>query len=341
MPPRTFYGSAADEESRGAPAYPSYGGASPAPVAGSHPQLDEYRSGAPAQGPLEGSPGLANPYDDAYQNPHDSMPASDPFSSSHGHGRDSYDAYAPAPGRRLSVDDRPYGYPEGPSPNSLPGYGAEGGGRDSADVPLMQGNGGYFAPASAFDADGNHVGGIADYADGGVHDEDNVGGGARGRAGSEAGSYMPGGFHPGILEEGAGGGIRYGRIPQRVPRRYKTLKRVELYHGNLVLDCPVPSKLVDKLNDRESREFTHMRYTAATCDPDNFKDERYTLRQVLFDPPRRTELFIVLTMYNVSLEPQGCVPDRVGPRGRAPRQRQAARGSAELREQARVLAHRH
>ncbi len=40
-----------------------------------------------------------------------------------------------------------------------------------------------------------------------------------------------------------------------------------------------------------------MRNTAATCDPDNFKDERYTLRQVLFDPPRRTELFIVLTMY--------------------------------------------
>lgn len=41
-----------------------------------------------------------------------------------------------------------------------------------------------------------------------------------------------------------------------------------------------------------------MRYTAATCDPDSFKDERYTLRQVLFDPPRRTELMIVLTMYN-------------------------------------------
>ncbi|KDN52455.1 glycosyltransferase family 2 protein, partial [Tilletiaria anomala UBC 951] len=112
-------------------------------------------------------------------------------------------------------------------------------------------------------------------------------------------SYMPGGFDPNVLEEGEmAPGIRFGRIPQRVPRRYKTLKRVELYHGNLVLDCPVPGKLLDKLNDRESREFTHMRYTAATCDPDNFKDERYTLRQVLFDPPRRTELFIVLTMYN-------------------------------------------
>ena len=121
----------------------------------------------------------------------------------------------------------------------------------------------------------------------------------RGRMLSDNG-YMPGGFvDPNSMEEGElPPGIRYGRIPQRVPRRYKTLKRVELYHGNLVLDCPVPSKLLEKLNDRESREFTHMRYTAATCDPDNFKDEHYTLRQVLFDPPRRTELFIVATMYN-------------------------------------------
>lgn len=29
-------------------------------------------------------------------------------------------------------------------------------------------------------------------------------------------------------EEGPGSNIRYGRIPQRVPRRYKTIKRVEL-----------------------------------------------------------------------------------------------------------------
>ena len=41
-----------------------------------------------------------------------------------------------------------------------------------------------------------------------------------------------------------------------------------------------------------------MRYSAATCDPNDFKDSGFTLRQVLYDPPRRTELFIVLTMYN-------------------------------------------
>ena len=46
------------------------------------------------------------------------------------------------------------------------------------------------------------------------------------------------------------------------------------------------------------REFTHMRYSAATCDPNEFKDSGFTLRQVHYDPPRRTELFIVMTMYN-------------------------------------------
>lgn len=40
-----------------------------------------------------------------------------------------------------------------------------------------------------------------------------------------------------------------------------------------------------------------MRYTAATCDPKDFESEGYTLRQPLLG--RETELFIVLTMYNV------------------------------------------
>ncbi|CUA68951.1 Chitin synthase 4 [Rhizoctonia solani] len=92
--------------------------------------------------------------------------------------------------------------------------------------------------------------------------------------------------------------IHYGAIPQRQPRRYKTIKRVPLYHGNFVLDTPVPSKLLDMCAQKNEREFTHMRYTAATCDPNDFLAKKYTLRQLLYDPPRRTELFIVMTMYN-------------------------------------------
>lgn len=71
-----------------------------------------------------------------------------------------------------------------------------------------------------------------------------------------------------------------------------------LFHGNFVLDSPVPKKLLDMCANRTEREFSYMRYSAATCDPNDFKDSGFTLRQVHYDPPRRTELFIVMTMYN-------------------------------------------
>jgi chitin synthase len=83
--------------------------------------------------------------------------------------------------------------------------------------------------------------------------------------------------------------------------QWGTVTDVQLYEGNLVLDCPVPAKLVSQLPAGEqykSREYTHMRYSAATCDPVKFGDERYTLRQRLFEVPRHVELFIVVTMYN-------------------------------------------
>lgn len=81
-------------------------------------------------------------------------------------------------------------------------------------------------------------------------------------------------------------------------KRWKTVKQVLLYRGNLVLDCPIPPKLLNQLPHGERDEFTHMRYTAATCDPKDFYDENFTLRQKLFSKPRHTELFIVVTMYN-------------------------------------------
>ncbi|KAI0369434.1 glycosyltransferase family 2 protein [Pilatotrama ljubarskyi] len=109
---------------------------------------------------------------------------------------------------------------------------------------------------------------------------------------------MPGEYEPVDSDDRSENNIRYGRIPQRVPRRYKTIKKVELFHGNFVLDSAVPTKLLNMCAMRNEREFTHMRYSAATCDPNDFKDEGFTLRQVHYDPPRRTELFIVMTMYN-------------------------------------------
>ncbi|TFY80975.1 hypothetical protein EWM64_g3032 [Hericium alpestre] len=80
----------------------------------------------------------------------------------------------------------------------------------------------------------------------------------------------------------------------RILRRHKTKKRVQLTNGNLVIDIPVPPKLVlPRVGDPEVMK---MRYTAVTCDPDDFEKSGFFLRQN--ERGRRTELFICITMYN-------------------------------------------
>lgn len=95
----------------------------------------------------------------------------------------------------------------------------------------------------------------------------------------------------------------------RPVRRYKTVKRIQLQDGHLVVDVPVPERYLEKVTLREGHEFTHMRYTAITCDPDDFVQERYfycttliirfTLRQQHWQ--RHTEIAMCLTMYNVRI----------------------------------------
>jgi chitin synthase len=72
---------------------------------------------------------------------------------------------------------------------------------------------------------------------------------------SQVGQSDP--YHDNQKPKTNGGGIK----------RWKTVKQVLLYRGNLVLDCPIPPKLLNQLPHGERDEFTHMRYTAATCDP--------------------------------------------------------------------------
>ncbi|KAH0588828.1 hypothetical protein H2248_004627 [Termitomyces sp. 'cryptogamus'] len=80
----------------------------------------------------------------------------------------------------------------------------------------------------------------------------------------------------------------------RVMRRNKAKRRVQLTNGNLVIDLAVPPKLV--LPRRGEPETMKTRYTAVTCDPDEFEKKGFFLRQN--ETGRRTELFIVITMYN-------------------------------------------
>ncbi|KAH8912759.1 glycosyltransferase family 2 protein [Coniochaeta sp. PMI_546] len=75
-------------------------------------------------------------------------------------------------------------------------------------------------------------------------------------------------------------------------------KEVQLINGELVLECKIPTILYSFLPRRDEVEFTHMRYTAVTCDPDDFVDRGYKLRQNIGRTARETELFICITMYN-------------------------------------------
>ncbi|KAI7046702.1 Chitin synthase, partial [Hortaea werneckii] len=64
------------------------------------------------------------------------------------------------------------------------------------------------------------------------------------------------------------------------------------------LECKIPTILYSFLPRRDDVEFTHMRYTAVTCDPDDFVDKGYKLRQNIGSTSRETELLICITMYN-------------------------------------------
>jgi chitin synthase len=66
--------------------------------------------------------------------------------------------------------------------------------------------------------------------------------------------------------------------------------------GNLVFDIPVANLVAKMGKYGVGEEFTHTRYTAATCDPDDFSKSGYFLRQQ--ELSRQTEMFIVITMYN-------------------------------------------
>ena len=75
-------------------------------------------------------------------------------------------------------------------------------------------------------------------------------------------------------------------------------KEVKLINGELILECKIPTILYSFLPRRDDVEFTHMRYTAVTCDPDEFVERGYKLRQQIGRTARETELFICITMYN-------------------------------------------
>ncbi|ANZ74738.1 BA75_01139T0 [Komagataella pastoris] len=86
----------------------------------------------------------------------------------------------------------------------------------------------------------------------------------------------------------------------KIKRSPTTTRLIKLIHGNLILDCPVASSLLEKYRNVNltAREFQFMRYQAVTCDPKFFSQNNFTLRQECYQQPRTTEIMIVVTMYN-------------------------------------------
>jgi len=197
-----------------------------------------YGSGYGQQNPYE-NPYNPNPYDlhahtpspfdnpnSLYTNPGQVIGASDPFSTPTSHNHPSlydphqpYGAPAPAP---TPPSDR-YN-----SPAPLPGQARV------TSPPLPQPQNDYLNPSSA--ATGGprvhyELNDPNDGADGGdipLLRRDGASSVTPVDGSSMRESYaMPGGFDPTLAPELDENNIRYGHIPQRVPRRYKTKKRYE------------------------------------------------------------------------------------------------------------------
>ncbi|KAJ2931569.1 hypothetical protein H1R20_g5411, partial [Candolleomyces eurysporus] len=93
---------------------------------------------------------------------------------------------------------------------------------------------------------------------------------------------------------------------EREWRRRQTIKRgvtraVKLTHGNFIAEYQVPTPVFSAIEPQyksgNTTEFSHMRYTAATCDPDDFTEQNgWSLRQKMYN--RETELLIAVTSYN-------------------------------------------
>lgn len=88
---------------------------------------------------------------------------------------------------------------------------------------------------------------------------------------------------------------------QRINPKRALTKKVKLTNGNYIAEFPVPTAVKNANLSSNPRggptEFSHMRYTAATCDPNDFTPENgYSLRASSYG--RETDLLVCITAYN-------------------------------------------
>lgn len=88
-----------------------------------------------------------------------------------------------------------------------------------------------------------------------------------------------------------GGTAHWHQVRNQLMER-RVVKQVPLINGNLVMDVPVPKGCITGQGGLGAMpdEMDKMRYSAATCDPDDFMRKKFSLRPYLFG--RKTELFV-------------------------------------------------
>lgn len=80
-------------------------------------------------------------------------------------------------------------------------------------------------------------------------------------------------------------------------------REVQLTDGHWIVDYPVPTPIANAVEPHyraqgAPREFTHVRYSAVTCDPDDFVPDHGWGLRTSSEYERETELLITLTYYN-------------------------------------------
>lgn len=88
-----------------------------------------------------------------------------------------------------------------------------------------------------------------------------------------------------------GGTAHWHQVRNQLLER-RVVKQVPLINGNLVMDVPVAKGCIPSQSGLGTmpEEMEKLRYSAATCDPDEFMRKKFSLRPYLYG--RKTELFV-------------------------------------------------
>lgn len=101
-----------------------------------------------------------------------------------------------------------------------------------------------------------------------------------------------------------GGTAHWHQVRNQLLER-RVVKQVPLINGNLVMDVPVAKGCIPSQSGLGTMpdEMEKLRYSAATCDPDEFMRKKFSLRPYLYG--RKTELFVRSSLFP---SPPPCSP---------------------------------